>query len=137
MALQWDDQHLQPQQKFIRRLMNTLPYLRHYTPQIFWELFDDVYSILKRTHLENFFHHINNLHPHIECTMEKVSNEELTFLDTLSKRNNGKISVLVYRKLPNTDQYTTRTLQFSPPNTLFVLINAGLMFAGLMFANFL
>ena len=54
MALQWDDQHLQPQQKSIRRLMNTLQYLRHYAPQIFWELFDDVYSILKRTHLETF-----------------------------------------------------------------------------------
>ena len=29
-------------------------------PPKVWERFvDDVYSILKRTHLENFFHHIN------------------------------------------------------------------------------
>ena len=28
-----------------------------------WEQFvDDVYSILKRTHLQNVFHHINNIH---------------------------------------------------------------------------
>ena len=37
--------------------------------------------------------------------MEKESNEELAFLDTILKRNNGKISVLVYRKPTHTDQY--------------------------------
>ena len=32
-------------------------------PPKVWERFvDDVYSILKRAHLENFFQHINNLH---------------------------------------------------------------------------
>ena len=37
--------------------------------------------------------------------MEEESNGELAFLDTLLKRNNGKISVLVYRKPTHTDQY--------------------------------
>ena len=37
--------------------------------------------------------------------MEKESNEEPAFLDTLLKRNNGEISVLVYRKPTHTDQY--------------------------------
>ena len=37
--------------------------------------------------------------------MEEESNGELVFLDTLLKRNNGEISVLVYRKLTHTDQY--------------------------------
>ena len=37
--------------------------------------------------------------------MEEESNGELAFLDTLLKRNNGEISVLVYRKLTQTDQY--------------------------------
>ena len=65
-------------------------------PPKVWERFvDDVYSILKRTHLENFFHHINNLHQNIKFTMEKESNGELAFLETLLKRNNGEISVLV------------------------------------------
>ena len=32
-------------------------------PPKVWERFvDDVYSIVQRTHMENFFHHINNLH---------------------------------------------------------------------------
>ena len=30
VALQWENQHLQPQQIFICRLMNKLQYLRHY-----------------------------------------------------------------------------------------------------------
>ena len=75
-------------------------------PPKVWEQFaDGAYSILKRTHLENFFHHINNLHQNIKFTMEEESNEELAFLDTLLKRNNGEISVLVYRKPTHTDQY--------------------------------
>ena len=64
-----------------------------------------VYSILKRSHLENFFHHINNLHQNIKFTTEEESNGELAFLETLLKRNNGEISVLVYRKPTHTDQY--------------------------------
>ena len=74
-------------------------------PPKVWERFaDDVYSIPKRTHLENFFHHINNLHQNIKFTMEEESNGELGFLDTLLKQSNGEISVLVYRKPAHTDQ---------------------------------
>ena len=46
---------------------------------------EDVYSILKHTHLKNHFHHINNLDQ--KFTMEEESNEELAFLDTSLKRN--------------------------------------------------
>ena len=71
-----------------------------------WEGFvDDVYSIIKRTHFENFFDHINNFYQNIKFTMEEESNGELAFLDLLLKRKNGKISVLVYRKPTHTDQY--------------------------------
>ena len=55
--------------------------------------------------LENFFHHVNNLHQNIKFTMEEESNGELAFLDSLLKRNNGENSVLVYRKPTYTDQY--------------------------------
>ena len=37
--------------------------------------------------------------------MEEESNGELAFIDTLLKRDNGKIAVLVYRKPTHTDQY--------------------------------
>ena len=49
-------------------------------PPKVWERFpDDVYSILKRVHLENFFHHIINLYQNIKFTMEEESNGELAF----------------------------------------------------------
>ena len=72
-------------------------------PPKVWERFvDEVYSILKRMHLENVFHHINN---NDTFTMEQEGNGELAFLDTLLKRNNEAISVLVYRKPTYTEQY--------------------------------
>ena len=74
-------------------------------PKVCGRFVDDVYAILKRTHLENVFHHISNLHQNIKFTMEKESNRELAFLETLLKRNNGEISVLVFSKPTHTDQY--------------------------------
>ena len=64
-------------------------------PKVWERLVNKVYSILKRTQLEKLYHHISNLHQNIKFTMEKQSNGELAFLDTLLKRNNGKISILV------------------------------------------
>ena len=75
-------------------------------PPKVWELFvDDIYSILKRIHVEKFFHHIKNFHQNIKFTMEEESNGELAFLDILLKPNNGEISVLVYTKPTHTQQY--------------------------------
>ena len=75
-------------------------------PPKVWNWFvDDVYSILKRTHFENFFHHISTLHQNIKFTMEEENNGVLVFLHTLLKGNNGEISVLVYRKPTHTVQY--------------------------------
>ena len=45
------------------------------------------------------------LHENITFTMEEKGNGELAFLGTLLKRNNGGISVLIYRKPTHTDQY--------------------------------
>ena len=75
-------------------------------PPKVWELFvNEIYSIFKRTHLENVFHHIKNLRQTIKFTMEEESNAELAFLDTLLKRNNRDIFVLLFRKPTHTDQY--------------------------------
>ena len=40
-------------------------------PKVWKQFFDDIYSILKHTHGENFFHHINNLHQNIKFSMEE------------------------------------------------------------------
>ena len=42
---------------------------------------------------------------HYTLQKEEESNGELAFLDTLSKRNNGEISLSAYRKPTHTDQY--------------------------------
>ena len=68
------------------------------------------YFILKRTHVENFFHHINNLHQNIKFTIE--IKRELAFVDTVLRLNNEKISVLAYGKPIHTDQY----LHYSSPH---------------------
>ena len=41
-------------------------------PKVREQFVDDAYSILKRTHLENFFHHNNNLHENIKFTMRNI-----------------------------------------------------------------
>ena len=65
-------------------------------PPNFWEQFsDNIYCILKRTHLEKIFYYIKNGHQNIKFTIEELSNGELTFLDTLLKRNNGNICIVM------------------------------------------
>ena len=38
-------------------------------PKVWERLVDEIYSIFKRTHLENFLHFINNLHQNIKFTI--------------------------------------------------------------------
>ena len=74
-------------------------------PSKVWERpADDVYSILTSTYIEHFFRHVN-LHQNVKSTIEEEINGELAFLDNLLKRNNGKISVLVYRKPTHTGKH--------------------------------
>ena len=54
-------------------------------PKVWEQFLDNVFSILKCTHFENFFQHINNLHQNIKFTMEEGINGELAFLDTSLK----------------------------------------------------
>ena len=79
--------------------------LKKFGNNIWW-----YYFILKRTHVENFFHHINNLHQNIKFTIE--IKRELAFVDTVLRLNNEKISVLAYGKPIHTDQY----LHYSSPH---------------------
>ena len=48
-----------------------------------WEWFvNNVYSIPKRAHLENVFHHVKNFHQNINFTLEEKSNWELAFFNS-------------------------------------------------------
>ena len=67
---------------------------------------DDVFSIIRKSNLHDFFQHINSLHPKTKFTKETEENSQLPFLDTLIQRNrHNTISVRVYRKPTHTDQY--------------------------------
>ena len=52
----------------------------------------------------------SHLHQNTKFTMDEESNGELAFLETLLKRNNVRISVLLYKKFTPNDQYHTATL---------------------------
>ena len=97
MALKWEDQHLQPPASPAEVCMQSheqTAILRHCTFQKFWKnLLMMLLSILTL------------FHQNIKFTINQESNGELAFLDSLLKRNNGKISVLVYAKPTHTDQY--------------------------------
>ena len=82
-----------------------------------WEqIVNGVYSILKRMHLENFFHHINNLHLNIKFTTEEESKwrtrVSLHFIETEQWKD---LCIRIY------DAYAywpIPTLQLLPPNRL-------------------
>ena len=75
---------------------------------------DDVFSILRRCNLEQFFQQMNSLHPKTKFTMEKEENSIIHFLDTLIQQNqDGTISVKVYREPTHTNQYLSFTSHHS------------------------
>ena len=90
---------------YMQAHQHTATSLALHPPEVWVPFVNDVYSILKRTHLENFFQHIKNPHQNIKFTVEEESNGELAFLDTLLKRDNAEISVLLYRKFTHADQH--------------------------------
>ena len=74
-------------------------------PKVSKRFVDDVYPILRPTHLKKFTITSIIFMKTLNILWMKKSNRELSFLDTLLEWNNGKISVLVYWKLTYTDQY--------------------------------
>lgn len=70
------------------------------------EQFVDVISVIpKLTHLENILNRNSNLHQNFKFAMEEESSEKLKSVDTLMKRNNRDISVLLKRKPTDTKRY--------------------------------
>ena len=59
----------------------TAIYTSPYAPKDEEQFAHNVYFILKRKELENFFHHIIKPHQNITFTMEEESIGELAFLD--------------------------------------------------------
>ena len=87
-------------------LKHTVIFMEQYPPKVSEQFVNEFYSTFKRKHLEMCFpqDQINNLHKNIKCTTEEESEGEVALFDTLLKRNDGKIPVLVYRKPTHSNQ---------------------------------
>ena len=73
--------------------------------------------------MENFFHHIINLHQNIKFTIEEESNEELVFFSHFIETKYWRISVLVLRKPTNTDLYYSSHHQTGCKESVFSLFS--------------
>ena len=56
--------------------------------------------------LEQFHKHLNKQHPQIQFTREEESNNKVSFLDILVKREKVRFTTTVYTKPTNTGRYT-------------------------------
>ncbi|KAH9595847.1 hypothetical protein MS3_00000867 [Schistosoma haematobium] len=74
-------------------------------PKIWIRYVDNTFVIVKKNKLKNTYKLINNVFDDIKFTMERKSNNKLSFLDVLITRTDtGKLETQVYRKPTNTDQ---------------------------------
>ena len=92
-------------------------------PKVWEHHVADIFSIIRKSNLHDFFQHINCLHQKTKFTMETEKNSQLPFLDTLIQRNSDNtISVRVYRKPTNTDQYLKFTSSQSKEKRHYITI---------------
>jgi hypothetical protein len=61
-------------------------------PKKWFRYADDVFSIIKKHALTNFYKLLNSIDPYINFTIEQELDGKLSFLDTLVTRNNAWIS---------------------------------------------
>ena len=73
-------------------------------PKVWKHYLDDSFCIIKKDTAPSFHDSFNSIEPHISFTIEHKSNNQLSFLDTLVSRDNGKLIVYVYRKPTHTDR---------------------------------
>ena len=64
--------------------------------------------------LEDFDTHLNEQHPHIQFTREEETNNQISFLDVLVKKEDGTFRTMVYRKPTHTDMFTHFTSHHHP-----------------------
>lgn len=73
-----------------------------------WLLYiDDTFVIWPhiQASLPEFLHHLNNLKPAIQFTMEVETNNTFPFLDVLVRKSDSNLSTNVYRKPTHTGHY--------------------------------
>ena len=74
-------------------------------PKTWKRYVDDSVVIIKKDCVPEFHDKLNSIDPMISFTMEKESNQQISFLDTLVSRKNGFIVIDVFRKPTHKDRY--------------------------------
>ena len=81
---------------------------KRFFPRCWIRYVDDIFCIIKRTHLRIFLKMLNEHHPSIKFTFEEEQNGRLPFLDLLVIRNAENVIELdIYRKQTSTERFIT------------------------------
>ena len=73
----------------------------------FWKRYvDDVCAAVNSSLVQTLQHHLNNIEPSIQFTVERETNRKMSFLDvTVCRQDNGRLSTKVYRKPTHTERH--------------------------------
>ena len=75
-------------------------------PLIYYRYIDDTFAVFNHEDKYNeFFSHLNSLHPSLRSTFKKECNRTLPFLDVLVEKNDHEFVTSIYRKPTFTCQY--------------------------------
>ena len=82
-------------------------------PKVWRCYVDDSFCIIKKNAVNAFHTTLNSIDPHISCTIEEESDQQIAFLDTLVSHKDNTITLGEYHKANHTDRY----LDFFPTMT--------------------
>ena len=68
-------------------------------------MFDDSFSIIKKTVITSFLNSLNNIDPYISFTIELELDNKISLLDTLITRHGNNLKIDVLSKPTHTDRY--------------------------------
>ena len=75
-------------------------------PRYWGRYIDDTIVIMLTCAVDSFTEHLNNCHPAIKFTIERMKDQTIPVLDTLIRvQADGSLEFNVYRKPTHTDQY--------------------------------
>ena len=84
----------------------TLLFKRVNKPLMYYRYVDDTFAVFNdEDECNEFFSHLNPLHPSLRFTFEKKCNRTLPFLDVLVEKNDHEFVTSIYRKPTFTGQY--------------------------------
>ena len=90
---------------FMNKLEQTALATFVHRPRVWLRYVDDVFSIVKKTRVEELLKHLNSQHPSIQFTVEVETENRLPFLDVTVHRVGNALELDVYRKPTNTGRY--------------------------------